>query len=66
MISMQNEENDLGRAFNDLMKFTFRKYRNVSLEREGGGYKVHGIWYPTWQKACEAIDKELRDIRERK
>lgn len=52
---------DLGRAFNDLMNFSFITFRGVQIERKGGGFMFRGKWYQTLGEIGDEIDRILNE-----
>lgn len=58
-------QNSILDSMYELSRYSFRNYSGITLEKHKGGWRIYQTerWYPTWQKACEAIDKSLRDIK---
>jgi hypothetical protein len=53
-------------AFGDLMRFVYRNYSGVLIEKRSDGYWVKSLktLYPTYDDACYGIDKFKKEFIE--
>ncbi len=53
-------------AFGDLMKYVFRNYSGVLIEKRNDGFYVKALktTYPTYEDACYGIDKFKKEFIE--
>jgi hypothetical protein len=55
---------NVNKSLNDVMRHNFRRYMGVLLMKKNTGWLIYDTtrWYPTWQDACEDIDRRQKEV----
>lgn len=59
-------KNDIGKAFETLKSWIFRKHNGVLLMRKNTGWQIYDTnrWHPTWEDAVKDVDERRRQVVE--